>query len=357
MDLTRPEKELDALLDSYRRKSDDLGDAVAAELIKAGALRKGSGGDLVLAVEQQAQAGGRACAELLEHAFTVPSWVRFPEMRAGTQLGLRTPVQSALSLILGSLLETYGSAKGAKVLIRGGMLRDHVLQRLHDTNTFVLEIAASRMPMPGTTAHRHIIRTRLVHAFIRHGMLKRGDWNFDWGHPINQEDYASTLLAFCHVYLRSMVRLGATPTAEEEASVHHLYRWVGYVMGIAPELLTVDRAEEKVLYANITRRQLHPDADSRVLARSLIEALAGRRPTFLPASALCALSRHMLGDQLSDALGLSPSRAWSTVTRAFPLLSRAQLQVERVPFTRLPLEHLGERVARLVYQHGFLPAR
>ena len=356
MDLTRPAQEIDATLDSYRRVSDDLGDAVAAELIRSGAVRKG-GGDLMLAAESHARAGGVACAELLEHAFTVPSWVRFPDMVAGTRLGLRTPVQSALSLILGSLLETYGSARGAKVLIRGGMLKDHVLQRLHDTNTFVLEIAASRGPMPGTTAHRHIVRTRLVHAFIRHGMLKRGDWNFDWGHPINQEDYASTLLAFCHVYLRSMVRLGATPTAEEEASVHHLWRWTGYVMGIAPDLLTVDRAEERVLYGHITRRQLHPDADSRVLAKSLIDALAGRRPTFLPGPALCALARRMLGEEFCDQLGVGPPGAWSTLTQALPMFSWAQLRVERVPFTRFPLEHFGERVARLVYEHGFLPAR
>ena len=356
MDLTRPPKDIDAQLDSFRRQSDDLGDAVVAELIRSGAIR-GSGADLVAAVETHAKAGGPACAELLEHAFTVPSWVRFPAMRAGTQLGLRTPVQSALSLILGSLLETYGAAKGAKVLIRGGMLRDHVLKRLRDTNTFVLEIAASRGPMPGTNAHRHILRTRLVHAFIRHGMLKRGDWNSDWGHPINQEDYASTLLAFCHVYLRSMARIGATPTEDEEASVHHLYRWVGYVMGITPELLTVDRAQERVLYANITRRQLHPDADSRVLAKSLIDALGGRRPTFLPSSALAAISRRMLGDEFSDKLGLVPSRGWTTAMQALPLFSRAQLQVERVPFAHFPLEHLGERVARLVYERGFLPAR
>ena len=356
MDLSRPQQVIDAELDSWRRKSNDLADAVVVELIGAGAM-KGAGGDLVAAVERQAQLGGRACAQLLEYSYSVPSWVRFPEMRAGTQLGLRTPVQSALSLILGSLLETYGSAKGAKVLIRGGMLRDHVLQRLRDTNTFVLEIAASRGPMPGTTAHRHIIRTRIVHAFIRHGMLKRGDWNFAWGHPINQEDYASTLLAFCHVYLRSMARLGATPTPEEEASVHHLYRWVGYVMGIAPELLTVDRAQEQVLYANITRRQLHPDEDSRTLASSLINALAGRKPTFLPAPALAALSRRMLGDELSDELGLTPSRGWSTVTRAVPLFSAAQLRVEKAKFTHVPLEHLGEKLARLVYEHGFAPVR
>lgn len=348
MDLEREPTEIDADLEAFRRIGDPVADAAVTELLHTDALRRGA--DLVTALETHR---GPAAAALLDHAFTVPAWVRFPDMRAGAQLGLRTPVQSAISLILGSLLETYGSARGAKVLIRGGMLTQHVLQRLRDTNTFVLEIAASRGPRPGTHAHRHILRTRLVHAFIRHGMLKRGDWNFEWGHPINQEDYASTLLAFCHVYLRSMVRLGATPTAEEEASVHHLYRWVGHVMGIVPELLTADRAEEQLLYAHITRRQLHPDDDSRVLAKSLIDALAGRRPMFLPASALSALARHMLGDAFSDQLGLSASRVWGSAAHAFPFLSRAQLQVERVPFARLPLEHLGERVARLVYEHGF----
>ena len=63
----------------------------------------------------------------------------------------------------------------------------------------------------------------------------------------------------------------------------------------------------------------------------------------------------MLGDDFSDKLGLTPSLAWSTMTPALPLFSRAQRQVERVPFTRFPIEPLGERVARLVYERGFLP--
>lgn len=345
-----------APLEFYRRQSDTLGDAVVAELLASGAVRK-AGGDLVGAVEQQAQKGLRACAELLAHAWAVPSWVRFEDMRAGATLGLRTPVQSSLSLILGSLMESYGAALGAKVLVRGGMLTHHTLKRLHDTTTFVLEIAASRGPTPGTLAHRHIVRTRLVHGFVRHGMLKRGDWDFAWGHPVNQEDSASTLLAFCHVYLRSMARLGATPTEDEEASVQHLYRWVGHLMGVTPELLTHDRDEERALYAAITARLLHPDDDSRTLARSLITALAGRRPTFLPAAALEALARHLVGDALADGLGLSGASRWSAVADALGLLSRAQLTVERVPLTRWPLEHVGERVARLVYNHGFAPVQ
>ncbi len=350
MDWSQPPAVVDAFLDACRRERDALGDAAARELIASGAL-KGAGGDLVGALEQTK---GPAARELLEVSRAVPSWVDFSRMRAGAELGLRTPMQSALALIFGSLLESYGSALGAKVLVRGGMLTKHVLQRLRDTTTFVLEVAASKGPQPGSFAHRHVLRTRLVHAFVRHGMDKRGDWRPEWGEPINQEDYASTLLVFCHVYLRSLARLGFTPTVEEEDSVHHLYRWVGHLMGVRGELLTTTRADEQALYGHITRRQLHPDDDSRTLARSLVAALAGRRPVFLPEGALLALSRQLLGDALVDQLGLSPASArWGPVTAALPLLSRAQRTVERLGLTRPPLERLGERVSRLMYSHGF----
>lgn len=347
MDLQRPIPELDAWLEAFRSRGDPLADEAAAELMRS---RRALQGDWVDGLAT----GGPACRRLHEHAFTVPLWVDFERMRAGAQLGLRTPVQSALALIMGSLMELYGAARGAKVLIRSGRLESQVISRLHDTTTFVLEIAASRGPRPGTKAHRHVLRTRLVHAFIRHGMLKRPDWDLAaWGLPVNQEDYAGTLLAFSHVYLRSMERIGARLTEEEADSVHHIYRWVGWVMGVDPGLLTATRAEERVLYAHITRRQLHPDDDSRALAHSLISALDRRAPVFLPAAALCELSREMLGDPLCDALGLQHAPEWAAFgDRALPWLSSVQRTVERLPLARFPIELVGEQVARAVYKYG-----
>jgi hypothetical protein len=350
VDWSLPPEAVDAFLEASRQERDPLGDAAVAELLRSGVLR-GGGGGLVTALEKS---GGPATRALLDFSFSTPSWVDFSRMRAGTQLGLRTPMQSALALILGSLIESYGAAKGAKVLIRSGALTKQVVKRLHDTTTFVLEIAASRGPRPGSFAHRHIVRTRLVHAFVRHGMDRRGDWDAAaWGQPVNQEDLAWTLMVFCHVYLRSMERLGFTLSTEEEDSVHHMYRWVGHLMGIKAELLTTTRADERALYAHVRRRQLHPDDDSRTLARALVKGLAMRRPFFLPAGAIATLARHVVGPELADGLALRASVPWGTVTTAVPLLSRAQRQVERVRFTQAPIELLGERVARLVYRHGF----
>ena len=53
-----------------------------------------------------------------------------------------------------------------------------------------------------------MINVRMVHAFVRRATLKRPDWDASWGHPVNQEDYASTLMLFSHVTLRSLGLLG-----------------------------------------------------------------------------------------------------------------------------------------------------
>ncbi len=352
MNFDRPVAEVDAWLEAFRSQIDELGAEAAREVMASGKLR---GGDLIDALEGCARAGGKASTQLLDEAATVPAWVDFARMLPGSKLGLRTPVQSGLALVLGSLVESYASAKGAKVLIRGGRLESQVIARLRDTTSFVLQVAAARGPRPGTAAHRHIIRTRMVHAFVRHGVLKRNDWRAEWGLPINQEDYASTLLAFCHVYLCCMHALGVNVTDEEERSVHHLFRWVGHVMGVAPELLTATREEERLLYLHITRRQLHPDDDSRVLAHALISALAGRGPLFLPAPALEGLSRQMLGDELADGLDFKLSGRWTQLGKVMPVVSSVQRVAERLPGMVPRLESIGERVARLVFTRGLNP--
>jgi hypothetical protein len=348
MELDRSAADVDAWLDGFRTKSDVLADAAVRELIESKRAR----GDGVDALEH----GGPACRRLLEHTHAVPAWVDFEAMRPGAQLGLRTPAQSALALILGSLMELYAMPGVARVLALGGRLSTQVVARLRDTTTFVLEIAASRGPRPGTLAHRLIVNTRLVHAFVRHGAVAHG-WDFAaWGHPANQEDFAATLLVFSHVFLRCLERAGVRATGVEAASVHHLWRWVGHVLGIEPALLTATRAEERVLYAHVARRQLHPSDDSRALAAALLGALDRRAPLFLPATGLAELSRMLIGDPLGDALHLPRSPHWRPLTAgALPLLGVAQRTIERLPFAAAPLEHLGERFARLVHARGLRP--
>src|SRR5688500_12045371 len=119
MDFNRTDSEVDAWLEPFRFQIDELGAAAAVEVMASGKMR---GADLIEALEACARAGGKASSQLLDEAATVPAWVDFAQMESGARLGLRTPVQSGLTLVLGSLIESYAAARGAKVLIRGGRL-------------------------------------------------------------------------------------------------------------------------------------------------------------------------------------------------------------------------------------------
>lgn len=345
------ESEVGPWLEGFRAQSDALADEAATELMRAGGLSRGA--DLVAVLEARAATADGPCARLWAHSHSTPAWVSFERMQPAIRLGLRNPVQSAMSLLLGSLVESYGSARAAKVLIRAGRLASDTQQRLRDTAEFVLRLATSRGAPPGSAGHRHVLKVRLVHAFVRHGTLRRGDWRSEWGHPVNQEDYSSTLLAFGHVSLRGLVRLGVRPTLEEEESVQHLYRWVGHVMGVHPDLLTDSRDEERRLYGHIVRRQLHPDEDSRELAQALVRAVAGREPFYLPAPALYALSRRLVGDELADAYAFPRSAAFRPLgSVVLPTLSGAQRLVERVPGLRPRLETWGEKLSSALFARG-----
>lgn len=342
--------DVDVWLDRMREEGDPLGDAAVAELLGEGRIAPG---ELLAAFRACAAKHDGACAALARDAAEVPKWVSFPRMVDGARLGLRYPVQSALALLLGSLMESYASVGGARVLVRSGMLERHTIKRLHDTADFVFQIVASRGAPPGSSAHDHVLKVRLVHGFIRHGMRRRR-WEASWGAPVNQEDYASTLLMFCHVYLRAVRRLGVTVSDREERSVHHMFRWVGKVMGVREELLTEDRVEERALYQTIGRRQFHVGEEGRALARGLVSAMASRPPLFLPAPALEAISRRVLGDALADAFQFSRSWSWDRAASALAAASRAQTLVHSLPFAKRVSERAGLSLARVMLERGLV---
>lgn len=336
-----------ALLDAKRRASDDLADAAIAELE---APRAGS---LLAAVRAQAASGG-ACRKLVEQTNAVPSWVDFSRMQRAHRRSFERAVVGGISLLSASLVESFAAARGAKVLVRSGRLLRMPERRLFETARFTFDIAASGGAPPGSAAHDNVVEIRLLHALIRKRLAS--DSTFDvaaWGRSINQEDYASTLLMFSHVYMRGLERLGTTLLPEEQAGVQHTWRWIGHVMGVCDELLTKNVHEERLLYAAITRRQFAPDDDSRRLTHDLLSAMANKPPFYLSRTALHALSRHLVGDALGDALHLERSPAWTRGISGFSRLAVARDRLEgRVPLGRRVSRILGRSVADRIIRQG-----
>lgn len=345
-----------SLLDELRTIGDPLADAAVAELAQSPA--GGPPGDLVAAVCRRAESGPGVCRELVAQAYNVPAWVSFPRMRAGYRVGLSHPVAGGLALLCGSLAESYASALAAKVLVRSGNLERSTRRRIYETAEFLNILARSDGPRPGTPAHRTLLELRLLHTRIRKMMLKRPDWELRWGVPVNQEDNGSTLLMFSLVFARSLERLGVPLSELERDSIHHSWRYAGYVLGIDPRLLTESCAEEQALYSVLISRQHNPDKDSQALIAALFTAMAWQPPFLIPTSALHGICRELLGAPLADALKVPPSPRWQKV----PVILQGVGRVQRIAGRMVPGsgwlgQKVGSRVVDSVLSYGLSASR
>ena len=301
----------DKHLDAMRLLGDPLADAVIAALPDKVWDNK----DILPIIDERGRSDKSGpFYEFYNHIMTVPDWVNPEKMQIAAQVGIQYAPLSGLILTTASLVESYSAAKGAKVLMRTGRLKKDVINRLFETAKFAHDIGISKFPGPGTSAHATIIRVRLLHAMVRKFTLKTekpSPWKDEWGTPINQEDYAMTLLMFSHVYTRSIHKLGVRLTPHEIESIQHVWRYTGYLLGVDESLLCESAADEEKLYSIIARRQFHPDEDSVALSHGVLDALNNYPPFYIPSPILYQISRFLIGDRLADAMQFPP--AWPSI--------------------------------------------
>ncbi len=90
-----------------------------------------------------------------------------------------------------------------------------------------------------------------------------------YGVPINQGDMHATYLAFSVIFLFGQRLLGVPLTKREGEAVMHLWRYIGWLMGVQERWLhTTEREARIALYHNLLA-QAAPDESSRQLGSAL----------------------------------------------------------------------------------------
>jgi hypothetical protein len=218
-----------------------------------------------------------------------------------------------------SLFWGYSNGAAIKPLAWTGLMRspDAALSRLVKTGTWlhaVITPGAIRFHAVGWQA---TARVRLLHARLRARLRESGKWDAEaWGAPLNVADSAFTLLEFTWMPLRLLRRLGFTYSEDEVAGVYALWRLVGHLVGVPPEL---NPAGEEDAQRLLELRELTagpPDEQSLELVRALLDS--NLRPGGTPVQrwagrGLGALDRalawHNLPAGYADRLGIPPTRA------------------------------------------------
>ena len=293
-----------------------------------------------------------------------PVWVDFKTLDRAGNLLIRGGFLGGLVLGLKSLVHGYASPAGNKPLILTGRLEQQASRRLNETARFVQAVCRTRGMRPGADGWQIAIRVRLIHAQVRRMILKSGRWRPElWGAPINQHDTAGTSLLFSLSVIVGLRSFGMHIDDEEAEGFIQLWRYIGHVLGIDPELNPASLYDATRLAELIFTLQGPPDDDSRALTRALIEAPLRDAKTREEARAMAprvrfaqAMCRHLIGDELADALDV-PRTPWRL---AVPVLQRlvrgAELVRSSVPFANGPATAVGNRYWDRVVEVGLAGA-
>ncbi len=337
-------------LQAWRQQCDPLADAVAARLDR----QRPSA--MLDEVERRAASEGGPFREFLDTVNTVPDWVDWARIDQACRVSLAFTNVRSLALLTGSLVEGYMGGKAVHVLVATGRLHQDVLHRLNETAQMSHNMFQPGGMRPGAPGHRIILEVRLLHAMVRKYLRARG-WDVaQWDEPINQEDMAFTVIEFNTLATRGMDRLGASLSRADREALHHLWRYAGWLHGVDESLLTDSVEEELYLYDRVCEHQYHLTEESRMLGRTVLSAVSGQPPFYLPEGFLHALARVCLGDEVADFYGLNPDPRWTAAVTALQWANRAAtLAHYRLPGQAAFSRAFNTRWIRRLLQQGLEP--
>jgi hypothetical protein len=155
-------------------------------------------------------------------------------------------------------------------------------------------------------AYLSCAKVRLIHGYSRYFIRKYAkDWDPAFGEPINQEDLLGTNLAFSHIVLRGMTKMGLSPNAKEHQALLLYWKWIGELMGVETSLWPSSPKEAFELDRLIRKRQLKPSEAGKKLTRALLEFYQKNIPDTLLTAQLESILAFFLGKEASKAVGLS----------------------------------------------------
>jgi hypothetical protein len=258
-----------------------------------------------------------------EEHFTLPSDVDHQRVARAQAFAARHLLPIMVSLLYASLPTTYGAARGARVLAATGRLAGRDLdRRVNETAQFLLDVLAPDGFSPRGSALRAIQKVRLMHAAVRAQLARTTREQTLREVAINQEDLLGTLFAFSTVVIRALRRLEITVSPDDAEDYYQLWRIIGRLLGVGDQLLPRDFHAACDLSDRIVSRHIQASEHGRQLMAELLAGMERHVPSALQ-RAPRVLVRHLVGDELADALAVPPDGALQATLAVARLLPRA----------------------------------
>ncbi len=304
-------------LQDSRKRRDPLADAFVAELVKTKTEKE-------LFIVMQVLLNefvwiedirlDETATKYLNTASRLPEWADKALIKKGEEFFALHGFEISMVLNMKALPATYCCWRGAEVVYASGRMTDHsgnlkpFTRRLMQTSKFVLNVLTPGGMSGDGIGIRSSVKVRTLHAFIRY-YLECKNWDVaQFGQPINQEDYAGTMLSFSVFVIEGMERLGIKVSDEEKEAYFHVWRVVAHVVGVEEALIATNYAEGALLGHTILDEQKGPSEAGKALTGACLTFLQDLIPfrvlKFLPNE----MMYYLLGKELSDMAGIRRSR-------------------------------------------------
>ena len=254
---------------------DDLGDEVVKETYLKLPYHEAS--SLIEKYSRSKISGDDNVPESVKKLFIqmqeTPAWFNEDLANIGARFCMRSGKNALIILRDFTLMGGYDFAYLNKPLIFTGALKKGAVKRLKDTLEFWVNVTREHALKTNSEAYQLIVRTRLMHSYARVKIKEKTEnWDYkNWGEPINSWDMIATYTGFSLVFMQGLKKLGVKISEQEELGVFHLWKYIGYLLGIPPEFLPENKQQAVEHLYLWSSTQNKGDEDSIHLAKALLD--------------------------------------------------------------------------------------
>jgi hypothetical protein len=294
-----------------------------------------------------------------------PEWLDRALLERGARVFRRFGRSRDDVLLQLSLIGGYRFGGPADLLVlTGGLSGSMSMRRLGETRQWTDAVCSPGGMRRDGEGFRLTVHVRAMHALVNQRFEHDPRWDTArWGLPVNQSDQAGTLGLFNSTLLLGMRALGWVVTTEQSRAVMHLWKYVGWLMGVDEEwLFDTERAQNRFNY-HVLRVQDDITPAGPALAGALVEGQLTLHYDRLPALRgryerlrLLSMLRFFLGRESMRDLRLPSTPVWAVPPAVARNLVSSTLLVSCRAGRRL-LERTGDRAAARQLRRLFGPDR
>lgn len=221
--------------------------------------------------------------EFFDTVEATPAWVDSDLLLQGAEACHISGLSGMRVLRNAALMAGYQASAINRTLVLTGALAKGAQRRLAETTKWWIDVTREGGLGRFEAGFQTTIRVRVIHAMLRKRVQKMPEWDeHALGIPINQGDMQATYLGFSVIFLLGQRVMGVKITPGEAHAVMHLWRYIGWLMGVDEDLLCESEMQGRVaLYQNLLA-QAPADESSRALGRALMDEPLRRHYPFLP---------------------------------------------------------------------------